>query len=523
MDNNSSFSEALNLYLKASNWGKAEKLCEERIKKEPQDPYAHIGLLLVSKKFTDIEDLKKITRLAEKENFMLAYKYADDALREKLSGLVDEVDRKEVNIDSINKKLEQKAKETAERKPLVIKTYHIVTVFIVFAVISFLAILYMTDAKYFSKLFTKKSKATLVKKLDTTKRTISHKVIPESDEELFDNKNVKVVKNMKVGKGVKVLNVKPIRKVDIIKDERIEKEIARMLENDKGKVPYIITPNATAEKIIAECMVKCPAGDFMMGSPDTEPGRSKKENLRKVTISEDFYIGKYEVTQAQFKAVMDKNPSRFVGDNNPVENVSWSDIMEFLNRLNNMTGSTRPAGYRFDLPTEEQWEYACRAGTTTAYNNGRSITDKLGNCPNLDEIAWYISNSRGKTHPVGQKKPNAWGIYDMLGNVKELCIGEETLNVSAVSTATSPSDIPFAPNIRQDITDNASAPQTVYYSMICGGCYFDSPLYCRSAEHKKNLYYAPERRFGFRFALVKTPKREVKLIPVFNKKDKVKK
>ena len=161
---------------------------------------------------------------------MLAYKYADDALREKLSGLVDEVDRKEVNIDSINKKLEQKAKETAERKPLVIKTYHIVTVFIVFAVISFLAILYMTDAKNFTKLFTIKNKATL-KKINhyspTIKETVRRQVIPDSDDEKSENKNVKIVKNIKVGKDVKVLDVKPVRKEDIIKDEKIEKEQAR--------------------------------------------------------------------------------------------------------------------------------------------------------------------------------------------------------------------------------------------------------------------------------------------------------
>ncbi len=257
----------------------------------------------------------------------------------------------------------------------------------------------------------------------------------------------------------------------------------------------------------------------MMGSPDTEPGRNKKENLRKVTISEDFYIGKYEVTQAQFKAVMDKNPSRFIGDNNPVENVGWPDIMEFLNRLNNMTGSTRPAGYRFDLPTEEQWEYACRAGTTTAYNNGRNITDKFGDCPNLDEIAWYISNSGGKTHSVGQKKPNAWGIYDMLGNVKEWCIGEEML---ANTFATPTADIPFSPNLRYDITDNASGPQIIYNSMLCGGCYFDVPLFCRSADHKKNLHYSPDKRIGFRYALVKTPKREIKLLSSYSK-DKGKK
>jgi formylglycine-generating enzyme required for sulfatase activity len=150
-------------------------------------------------------------------------------------------------------------------------------------------------------------------------------------------------------------------------------------------------------------MVELPGGTFLMGSPEEEENRLRFEGPQhQVTVSA-FAIGKYEVTQAQWQAVMGNNPSKFIGDDLPVEQVSWESAQEFCGRLSQRTGQT----YR--LPTEAEWEYACRAGTTGAYAG------------TLEEMAWYGGNSGGKTHVVGQKQPNAWGLYDMHENVWEWC------------------------------------------------------------------------------------------------------
>jgi len=145
-------------------------------------------------------------------------------------------------------------------------------------------------------------------------------------------------------------------------------------------------------------------GTFTMGSENCS-----NATPHKVTITKPFYLGKHEVTQEQWQAVMGGTPSQFKGAKNPVEKVSWDDCQLFLREL-----QEKVPGQRFRLPTEAEWEYACRAGSTTKYCYGDDDV-RLGAC------AWYSSNSDETTHPVGEKKPNAWGLYDMLGNVREWC------------------------------------------------------------------------------------------------------
>ena len=168
-------------------------------------------------------------------------------------------------------------------------------------------------------------------------------------------------------------------------------------------------------------MVKIKAGMFLMGSPWGEKGHFKDEDEHRVTISKPFLIGKYEVTQKQYQAVMGDNPSHFKGEDRPVEKVSWNDANLFCDKLNELLAKELPKGYRFDLPTEAQWEYACRAGTNIALNNGRNLTCAYGLCPDLDEVGWFDKNSGGHSRAVGEERPNAWGLYDMHGNVWEWC------------------------------------------------------------------------------------------------------
>jgi len=150
--------------------------------------------------------------------------------------------------------------------------------------------------------------------------------------------------------------------------------------------------------------VKIVPGEFMMGCSVGDIDCNDDERpIHRVQITKPFEIGKYEVTQAQWQAVMASNPSTIKGDDHPVETISKNEAHDFLNKLNE-----RNDGYHYRLPTEAEWEYAARAGTTEPYA-GR-----------LDEIAWYAGNSEDETHPVGKKKPNAWGLYDMQGNVREL-------------------------------------------------------------------------------------------------------
>ncbi len=159
-----------------------------------------------------------------------------------------------------------------------------------------------------------------------------------------------------------------------------------------------------------------PPGTFWMGSPEDEVGRFDREIQHRVELARGYWLADTPVTQALWDAVMGTNPSQFKGPSHPVELVNWDDCQEFIARLN-----ARIKGIEARLPTEAEWEYACRAGTTTATWAGDLLPGQESEPPQLDRIAWYSGNANDGTHPVAQKPANPWGLYDMLGNVWEWC------------------------------------------------------------------------------------------------------
>ena len=222
-------------------------------------------------------------------------------------------------------------------------------------------------------------------------------------------------------------------------------------------------------KDLAMEFVWIPPGEFRMGSTGRH-AYSDEKPVTRVRITQGFWLGKYEVTQRQWQAVMGNNPSRFknCGGDCPVERVSWNDVQEFINRLNGRSG-----GRRYRLPTEAEWEYAARAGTRTDTYAG-DITKPRGNDPVLNRIAWYDENSGNRTHPVGRKSPNPWGLHDMLGNVLEW-VGDWK------------GDYPGG------LVTDPTGPRSGSYRVNRGGSWIFSARYCRSAYR---FSFSPGDRFG---------------------------
>jgi formylglycine-generating enzyme required for sulfatase activity len=222
-------------------------------------------------------------------------------------------------------------------------------------------------------------------------------------------------------------------------------------------------------------LVSVPAGTFMMGSAADEEDRGDDEGPQtRVTLTRNFFLGATDVTQGQYEALMGTNPSDFktMGKNAPVDSVSWDTAMAFCQKLTERerAAGRLPPGYAFTLPTEAQWEYACRAGTTTPYAGDPA------------EMAWYGDNSGGKTHPVGIKRPNALGLYDMSGNVYQWCLD-------------------WYGKYPGGAVKDWTGPATGQAHVLRGGAWYYEEAYCRSAYRDFDPGFIGNI-LGFRVALV---------------------
>ncbi|MFA4985184.1 MAG: formylglycine-generating enzyme family protein [Candidatus Brocadiia bacterium] len=247
-------------------------------------------------------------------------------------------------------------------------------------------------------------------------------------------------------------------------------------------LPGAIRPKAAPQTFSPENaplpLVAISPGSFMMGSEREE---TWEQQAHKVTLTKPFYMGAMEVTQAQYRSVMNNNPSEFKGEDLPVESVSWENAVEFCRRL---TESERlknnlPEGIVYRLPTEAEWEYCCRAGSTTDYCFGDNVTQ-------LGDYAWYGGNSEHRTNPVGTKKPNAWGLYDMHGNVLEWCLDW--------FESYQPGEKPPA----VENTIDPVGPATGEYRLLRGGVGNFAALRCRSTSRYRDVPHLRTSYYGFR-------------------------
>lgn len=226
--------------------------------------------------------------------------------------------------------------------------------------------------------------------------------------------------------------------------------------------------------------VWCPPGTFTMGSPNDELGQGDWDGPQHaVTLAHGFWMARFPTTQRQYVALVGSNPSGHQGDALPVEQVDWPTAVAFCEKVNARLGSALPEGFRCSLPTEAQWEYACRAGTTGPLNSGRELTSDCEACANLNALAWCEANSDERTHAVGKKRPNAWGLYDMHGNVWEWC--RDWFDDYAEQSQTDP-----------------TGPKSGASKVGRGGSWDDCPGECRSAYRSQFEPNSAYPDLGFR-------------------------
>ena len=248
------------------------------------------------------------------------------------------------------------------------------------------------------------------------------------------------------------------------------KQIVTIIEGETANVNVTLKQGGTNANIAGFDMIYVKGDTFTMGATAKQDSdaESDEKPTHSVTLS-DYYIGKYEVTQAQWRAVMGSNPSIWKGDNLPVEDVSWNDIQEFIKKLNAQTGK------RFRLPTEAEWEYAARGGN-------QSKGYKYSGSNKIKDVAWYDRTSRGKPHPVGQKTPNELGIYDMSGNVREWCQD-------------------WYGDYSSDAQTNPTGPSSGSYRVLRGGSWNYYARFCRVSHRNLNNPDLRISNCGFRLVM----------------------
>ncbi|HKL01668.1 MAG TPA: formylglycine-generating enzyme family protein [Desulfotignum sp.] len=269
-------------------------------------------------------------------------------------------------------------------------------------------------------------------------------------------------------------------------------------------IVFLCMGNALAEEPriytnqIGMRFVLIPAGTFVMGSPPSEKGRQKNEKQHRVSISKSFYMGETEVTQGQWNRLASPNPSAFkLGNRYPVDSVTWHEAMQFISFLNKLENTDR---YR--LPTEAEWEYACRAGSTTAFSTGPITTISCVDPePALINTAWYCYNSGlagpprdFKPHPVKLLQPNAWGLFDMHGNVQEWVL-DACKSRSLWKRSIGPVTDTYQDNMVDPLEKNGD------HRVVRGGGWFQNGKYQRSAFRSFYKPVAVRNSLGFRVVL----------------------
>lgn len=321
--------------------------------------------------------------------------------------------------------------------------------------------------------------------------------INEIEEMSFNNSSSEMLMKLFFGKSdCKVYPVSNISTINFTVGTPYESKINITYSSNIDIYPILLIDSIVFLPKPLVDMVLIPDGSFQMGNTGEYSGESDEKPVHSVTISKAFYMSKYEVTQKQYQAVMGTNPSNFKGENLPVEMVTWYNAVAFCNALSQLEGRTPcytingtnvtcnwdANGYR--LPSEAEWEYAAKAGTTTDFHNG-SLTNPdcspLDN--NLDKIGWYCGNENTKTREVGQKQPNAFGLYDMSGNVWEWCWDWYTSYTNVTLT-------------------DPKGPTMGSYRVYRGGSWIYYTFRCRSAYRN---YDTPDSRYfdiGFRIVRV---------------------